>query len=409
MSEFRFVRDNAPWLAAGAVLTLLSSFGQTFFISLFAGHIRVEFGLSHGGWGGLYSLGTTASALVMVWAGGLTDRFRVRALGPVILLTLSAACLAMALNPWAWMLPIIIFALRFAGQGMLSHLAIVAMARWFVATRGRALSIATLGFSAGEAFLPLIFVALMTLLDWRILWLIAAAIALLGIPVLWRLLGQERQPRSLAAADQSLGMDGRAWTRAQTLRHPLFWILIPALLGPSAFNTAFFFHQVHFAQIKGISHVDLVALFPLYTAVGVAAMIGSGWLLDRIGTARLMPFVQLPMVFAFAIFSLTTGPVTMIAGFICLGLTTGANSTVPNAFWAEFYGTAHLGKIKALATAVMVLGSAVGPGLTGVLIDLGQGLERQFIAIALYFIVSSVLIWTGIGGAKARLSPPARR
>ena len=37
----------------------------------------------------------------------------------------------------------------------------VSMARWFVATRGRALSIASLGFATGEAFMPLLLVALL--------------------------------------------------------------------------------------------------------------------------------------------------------------------------------------------------------------------------------------------------------
>ncbi len=59
-----FLRDNAPWLSAGVLLTFLSGFGQTYFISVFAGEIRSEFGLSHGEWGGIYSLGTTVSAIV---------------------------------------------------------------------------------------------------------------------------------------------------------------------------------------------------------------------------------------------------------------------------------------------------------------------------------------------------------
>ena len=95
-----FLFRNAPWLAAGALLTLLSSFGQTFFISIFAAEIQSEFGLSHGSWGGIYALGTTASAVVMVWAGGLTDKFRVRTLGPAVLLLLALACLFMAFNPY---------------------------------------------------------------------------------------------------------------------------------------------------------------------------------------------------------------------------------------------------------------------------------------------------------------------
>ena len=161
MRSFSFLRENAKWLSAGMLLTFLSSFGQTFFISLFAGEIRGEFGLSHGEWGGIYTLGTGVSAVVMIWAGGLTDRFRVRVLGAVVLFMLMGACLFMAANPSVWLLPVVIFALRFTGQGMTSHIAVVAMSRWFIATRGKALSIATLGFAVGEALLPIVFVGLL--------------------------------------------------------------------------------------------------------------------------------------------------------------------------------------------------------------------------------------------------------
>src|SRR6056297_1202126 len=340
MPILAFLRDNAPWLAAGVLLTFLSSFGQTYFISVFAGEIRGAFDLSHGQWGGIYSLGTTASALVMVWAGGLTDLFRVRVLAPVVLVAMTLACLAMALNPVWWLLPVIVFALRFTGQGMMSHLAVVAMARWFVASRGKALSVATLGNALGEAILPLTFASLLIAHDWRSLWVVAAMFAVLGIPFLLLLLRRERTPQSWARTSQSLGMEGRHWTRRQTLGHFLFWFMVPALLGPSAFNTAFFFHQVHIAEIKQVSHVELVAMFPLYTAVSIAAMVLSGWALDRLGTARLMPLSQVPMVFAFLLFAQADGPIAMVLAFFFLALTTGANTTLPNAFWAEFYGTA---------------------------------------------------------------------
>jgi MFS family permease len=398
-----FVIDNARWLAAGALLAFLSSFGQTFFIAVFAGEIRSEFGLSHGQWGGIYTLGTTASAIAMVWAGGLTDRFRVRVLGAIVLVMLALACVSMATVSQAWLLPFVIFALRFAGQGMTSHISVVAMSRWFVKTRGRALSIATLGFAAGEALLPLVFVALMVQLDWRILWMFAAAIALSGIPFLLLLLTRERTPQSMAMSDQSLGMGDRHWTRHQTLRHFLFWFMVPALMGPAAFVTAFFFQQVHFADIKGWTHVQLVALFPIYTGMSIAAMLFSGWALDRWGTARLIPFMHLPMVLAFVLFSIAPGLPAALAGLLFMAMTTGANSTLPNAFWAEFYGTRNLGAIKAMAAAVMVLGSALGPGITGVMIDAGVGLETQYLFVAAYFVGTSLLMRVGIARAQATL------
>jgi len=134
-----FLRENAPFLSAGVLLMFCSSFGQTFFISIFAGEIREEFSLSHGQWGLIYTLGTTASAAVMVWAGVLTDHFRARALGAIVLVLLAGAALMMATVSSVWILPFAIFALRFAGQGMSVHIAVVAISRWFVATRGRAL------------------------------------------------------------------------------------------------------------------------------------------------------------------------------------------------------------------------------------------------------------------------------
>ena len=391
-----FLRTNTPWLAAGALLTFLSSFGQTFFISIFAGEIRQAFGLSHAAWGGIYALGTTASAVVMLWAGGLTDNYRSRALGSIVLGMLAVACLFMALNPVSALLPLAVFALRFCGQGMVSHIAVVSMSRWFVATRGRALAVAGLGFALGEAVLPLVFVAALTVVDWRVLWVVAAGLALAGVPVLRALLRTERTPQSHAETDVSTGMDGQHWRRTQALRHPLFWYMVPALLGPAAFNTAFFFQQVHFAEIKGWSHLQMVALFPLYTATAVAAMVVSGALLDRFGTARVMPFYQVPMIAGFMLFSQAQSLFVAALGLVCIALTTGGNATLPNAFWAEFYGTRHLGALKAMAAAVMVLGSALGPGMTGALIDAGVGIEVQYLGVAYWFVLASVALALGI-------------
>ncbi|AZV80281.1 MFS transporter [Parasedimentitalea marina] len=398
-----FLRENIRWLSAGVLLTFLSSFGQTYFISLFAGEIREVFQISHGQWGGIYAVGTTASAIAMVWAGGLTDRFRARSIGAIILGLLAGACLFMALNPVWWLLPLVIFCLRFTGQGMTSHVALVAMSRWFIASRGKALSVATLGFAVGQAVLPLIFVALMAVYDWRLLWGSAAVLVVCGVPILRTLLRTERTPHSMAQSNQSLGMLAQHWTRNQTFRHPLFWFMVPALLGPSAFGTAFFFHQVHFADVKQLPHVELVSMFPFFILVGTVAMVLSGWALDKIGTSRLIPWYQLPLVVAFVIFAFADTYSDMLLGFFFLALTTGANSTLPNAFWAEFFGTRHLGSIKAMAAAVMVLGSAIGPGITGLGIDLGVGIETQFLWVAGYFVCATFMMVIGVARYRSAL------
>ena len=178
---------------------------------------------------------------------------------------------------------------------------------------------------------------------------------------------------------------------------------MPALLGPSAFGTAFFFHQVHFAELKEMAHVELVAMYPFYTLVGIGAMVGSGWALDKFGTPRLIPFMQIPMIVAFLVFAYAETNVALLAALFFFALTTGFNTTLPNAFWAEFYGTGNLGSIKAMAAAVMVFGSAIGPGVTGILIDLGLGLETQYIIVAGYFVFATVMVFVGVGRARPLL------
>ena len=92
MNFVDFIRKNVSWILAGGVLSFMSSYGQTFFISIFGGKIRDDFGLSHAEWGSIYAIGTGVSAIVMVWAGVLTDILRTRVLGAIVLIGLAVAC-----------------------------------------------------------------------------------------------------------------------------------------------------------------------------------------------------------------------------------------------------------------------------------------------------------------------------
>ena len=114
MSFLSFLTKNKNWLGAGALLTLSSSYGQTFFISLFAGEIMEGFSLTDGQWGSTYALSTTCSAIVMVWVGALTDKYRARTLGVIFLCILAFTCFLMSFVTSFWALPILIFLLRFS-------------------------------------------------------------------------------------------------------------------------------------------------------------------------------------------------------------------------------------------------------------------------------------------------------
>lgn len=395
-----FVRDNANWLAAGVLLSFTSCFGQTFVISVLAGEIRADFGLSNTGWAVVYMIGTLGSAGAVLWAGSAVDHFRVRVVGALTLGGLALACLAMAAVSSVWALAAVILALRFFGIGMSSHIASVAMTRWFVSNRGRALAVATMGFAIGEAILPLSMVAALTVVGWRVIWVAAAGLVTLLIPALWWLLRRERTPQSIAREAPVAGMAGVHWPRSAVLRHWLFWMVAPALLAPWACATSFFFHQVHLAQVRGWSHVSLVTLFPIYTLSWIVSMAASGWAADRFGAIRLMPWYQLVYVACFLILGLTTSLWAAAVGLILLGVGAGAHAAIPPVFWAEVYGTRHLGAIRATVAAIMVFGSALGPGITGWFIDHGLNFGDQMVWIAGWFVLTTLPViiatrWAG--------------
>ena len=155
--------------------------------------------------------------------GWVADRLRVRTLALFVLIGFVSMCVAMAyVSHWLVLIGIVA-GLRFCGQGMMSHLALTAMGRWFRAQRGRAVAIGSLGFALGEALLPMLFVAIAATVGWRGSWLLAAAsLVFFTTPLLMYLLHRERTPQSLAVHEHTPGIGGRHWERKKAVRH---WLI----------------------------------------------------------------------------------------------------------------------------------------------------------------------------------------
>ncbi len=137
--------------------------------------------------------------------------------------------------------------------------------------------------------------------------------------ILLVLLRKERTPQSESKRESAHGLDGRHWTRAEVLKHGLFWGVLPVVFIPPFLSTALFFQQVHFAQTAGWSHTAFVALFPFYTISSIVFSLFWGAMVDRFGANRLLAIFLLPVVVGFFIFSQFNGVVAFIFGFIFVG------------------------------------------------------------------------------------------
>lgn len=395
-----FIRENARWLATGILLSVGSSFGQTYFISIFAGEIRDAYGLTDGQWGGIYTVATLTSAMLLIGLGGRADTVPLSRLAVIVAALFAAAACLMAIGTSIWTLLMAVFLLRFCGQGMMTHMKATAMARWFVATRGRAMAITNLGYPVGEAVLPVVTILIIAGIGWRATWGVAAAvIALVLIPALMWLLAQNRAPAGSNGGQGAPGLFGKHWTRSEVLRHPLFYAFIPFLLTPGFIGTVIFFHAVHVAEVKGWTLTELAPSYSAYALASVTIGFSSGWLADRFGPVTLMPVALLPMALGMFLIGPAETPLGWSVALALVGVTQGVAATLGGTLMPSLFGTRNLGSIRAIATAIMVVSTAIGPGITGWFIDQGisypdQGVAQGVWCLMLSVVLVPVMLWT---------------
>ncbi len=397
MSYLAFVRAHARFLAFGFLLPFASAFGQTFFVGVFGGEFRQAFSLSNGAFGLIYSLATLVSAGCFVGLGRLLDRVDLAAYTTAAALAYAGACLLIALMP---AVPALLFVgfllLRLTGQGLMSHIGVTTMGRYFEAGRGRAVAIASLGFPAAEAVFPPLGAALMAWIGWRAAWAAIAAVLAVGLVPLsrWLLRGhRERERRRRAAQAQGAreGQGGDAWRMARVARDPRFYAALPATLFTPFAVTGLFFHQAELAAGKGWSIEWFATAFVVYALASLVGTLAIGPLVDRIGARRILSWVLLPMAVALGL--LASGDAHWIApGFMLgAGLTAGANLTLLGALWAELYGSEHLGSIRSVVWGLVVLTTAASPVLFGYLLDAGVASEAIALACAVAAVVAAVI------------------
>ena len=86
------------------------------------------------------------------------------------------------------------------------------------------------------------------------------------------------------------------------------------------------------------------------------------------------------------------------------GLAIGLCGTAVGAMWAELYGVAHLGAIRALTQAIMVIATAAAPVTGGWLLDAGFGPQGVATISGAYTIAAALL--AASAPAFSRRRPP---
>ena len=389
----RILLATSPELSLGIFLIFSSSIGQTFFISLFSGEIRNEFNLSHGMFGILYSVATLTSAIFFFWLGKFTDQFNLIVLGLITLVLLSGFSFLISSAESLLILFLSLLGLRLFGQSMISHIAVTAMARWFLKKKGRALSIALMGHPIGEALLPSIVTFFLFQFTWREIWIgVGTCIIIIFLPLVYwlgRYLKLQRLDlsNSLPETKKKLNV---SWNRSQVLKDLRFYQIIPGLLASPFIITGVFFHQIHLIESKSWSMTLLASSYPFFALSVIGVTFVAGWVVDRFSTVHLLRFFLLPLAFGLLLVAFTDKTYAVPIFMFLMGASTGAATIVISTLWVELYGIDFLGSIRSMCFSLVVLSTSISPALIGLLIDIGITLEIQFIIFAFYIFICSI-------------------
>jgi len=373
-------------LGYGVSTAFFSNFGQTFFISLFILWIAAQYGVSEGRFGLIYAAATLGAALILPWCGRWIDQVGTASATVVAGLLLAAGMGLLAAGWTWWTLWIALFLLRLLGQGGMSLLSVSTMARCFRRRRGTAMGLASLGFPLGEIILPAVTLAAVAAVGTQtVLWAYAAflmaAALVLRFTFLLSPLSQEPDIDAGGIGPATSG-GNRSWRR-----DPLFWLItLTAVIMPLA-GTVLMLYLMPLATLRGWEPGWVAAGFVVFGVTRAFSSLAAGWLVDRVGAARMFPWMLSMMIGALGTLLVAGNHWMGLGFFVFVGIGFGG-ATVLSALLADLYGASKIAEIRATSGAFAVFGTAMAPALAGWALLRGWSFEAIFFALLLAAVVS---------------------
>ena len=394
---------NFKVILFGFIFTFFSSFGQSFFLGLFNSSIRDSLSITHGQFGSIYASATLLSSFILVWVGKKIDDINILKFASYVIALLAISCFLFSKISSIVYLFFSIFLMRLSGQGLMSHTATTTISRYFERTRGRALSTTWLGLSLAEFILPLLIVFLLTIIEWRNIWLSISILVIVVLPLVTFFLVKNvnLDSRESSPKKHKKVKEIKQWKRTEVLKDYRFYIVCLNMLAMPWIATGTFVYQSFISTSKDWGPYVIPQSFMVYSILSVVTLFFSGFLIDRFSSRKLLIYMNIPLFFsAFVLFYFNSS----ISSFVFLGLigvSNGLANVLGSATWAEIYGVKYIGSVKALTTALMVFSTAFGTALFGLLIDNNFTIEQIALVSGSYILIAIILLFL----IKNKLNP----
>ena len=387
----------------GFIFTFFSSFGQSFFLGLFNSSIRETLSITHGQFGSIYASATLMSSFLLIWVGKKIDDINIFRFALYVTLLLAFSCFFFSKISSIVFLFIAVFLMRFSGQGLMSHTATTTISRFFTKSRGKALSIGWFGLSTAEFILPVLIVYLLTLTAWQNIWLSISVLILFFLPFIsFALIKNLNFDSREDVNDQNfVEKEIKNWTRVEVLKDYRFYIVCLNMLAMPWIATGVFVYQSYITESKAWGEFVIAQSFMAYSVLSVITLLGSGFLIDKFTSRKLLIFMNIPLLISMLVLFYLDISISAFIFLGLIGISNGLANVLGSSTWAEIYGVKYIGSIKALTTALMVFSTAFGTAFFGILIDKGFTIEQIAVISFVYIFLSLIALFV----VRNRLNP----
>jgi len=383
---------NFKVILFGFIFTFFSSFGQSFFLGLFNSSIRETLSISHGQFGSIYASATLLSSFILVWIGKKIDDMNILRFSFYVIILLAISSFLFSKISSIIFLFFAIFLMRLSGQGLMSHTATTTISRYFEKTRGRALSTTWLGLSLAEFILPLLIVFLLTITEWRSIWLSISVLIILVLPLIsfYLVKNVNLDSRENLINEEKNLKEIKQWKRIEVLKDYRFYIVCLNMLAMPWIATGTFVYQSFIVSSKGWGPYVIAQSFMVYSILSVATLFFSGFLIDKYSSRRLLIYMNIPLLLSTFVLFYFNSPISSFVFLGLIGISNGLANVLGSSTWAEIYGVKYIGSIKALTTALMVFSTAFGTALFGFLIDNSYSIEQIALVSGFYILIATI-------------------
>ena len=156
--------------------------------------------------------------------------------------------------------------------------------------------------------------------------------------------------------------------------------------------TGVFVYQSFISESKEWGSFIIAQSFMVYSILSVLTLLGSGFLIDKFTSRKLLILMNIPLLLAMVVLLYFDNSIVSFIFLGLIGISNGLANVLGSSTWAEIYGVKYIGSIKALTTALMVFSTAFGTALFGILIDKGFSIEKIALISFIYIMISLFLL-----------------